>query len=228
MSRLVTISAVLSLCLATLLPATAAAQTYKYTLIGGRWVLVRVGSLNCAWSLSGVPSTSQHPAQAECVSDISAVEVVCENPNNHQVAPGVSAVKTKLTATGWIDDLDGLVKYRGAANVSLTVEQQALNDTFGWSSGKSYCVNSNWIPSQAYPDVLVRALAVQANNYSCPLADSSIADCRLCSTAALTCSLPAQYNLTIDKKTGLQQNYPPAGTEYACSVDKIEYFCGLE
>jgi hypothetical protein len=110
------------------LGATAQAQTAgscmtttkgKYCYIGGTWRLV-TGSLVCEWELGRVPGTTAHPAMAECVADIRSVELVCENPTNHQVSPGQSATRTQLVTDGPIDDSTDVSKVQGQADVQLT------------------------------------------------------------------------------------------------------------
>jgi hypothetical protein len=78
-------------------------------------------------------------------------------------------------------------------------------------------VNPNWSPSAAYPNVLVRSLVVTSTNYSCPDGVGT-PSCTPCSTLQTTCTLPPEFDLTVDK-SGAQPNYPPTGTPYTCVID---------
>lgn len=160
-------------------------------------------SIGCETVLKSVPNPDIKPGMVECVASTAAIELLCQNPAGHNVAPGQSATRVVLVASERIDQSDITDKAKGKANVTVIVEDDELLKP-------EYCVNPNWIPQQ----VLIRTLTARVNAYACT--GDGLDPCAervLTSHLEKTCTLPAQYDFN---------NLPISGiTEYQCTQPVI-------
>lgn len=174
-----------------------------YTIIAGKMVY---HSLQCDAVLKSVPNPDAHPGELECVASTALIEVLCENPTNHQVAPGQSATQVVLVGEKQIDQSDITDKVRGKANVSVVLPDDSLLKP-------EFCVNSNWNPI----DVIVRATSATLKAYKCEGPDADpCSEKILTSTLEMNCALPAGYGFD-----NYPLNLPPPGTPYECSQPVI-------
>ena len=160
-------------------------------------------SIGCDTVLKSVPNPDVKPGLVECVATTAAVELLCRNPVNNNVAPGQSAIQTVLVASERIDQSDITDKAKGKALVTVVIEDDELLNP-------EYCVNPNWIPVQ----VLIRTLSARVNAYACTGDGPDPCSTRvLTSHLEKTCNLPAEYDFS---------NPPISGvTEYQCTEPVI-------
>lgn len=160
-------------------------------------------SIGCETVLKSVPNPDVKPGEVECVASTAAIELLCRNPANNNVAPGQSAIQVVLVASERIDQSDITDKKKGKANVTVIIEDDELLNP-------EYCVNPNWVPTQ----VLIRTLSARINAYACTGDDPDPCSTRvLTSHLEKTCTLPSEYDF---------DNLPISGvTEYQCSEPVI-------
>jgi hypothetical protein len=160
-------------------------------------------SIGCETVLKSVPNPDAKPGLVECVASTAAIELLCRNPADNNVAPGQSATRVVLVASERIDQSDITDKAKGKANVTVVISDDELLKP-------EYCVNPNWIPEQ----VLIRTLSARVNAYACTGDDLDPCAMRtLTSHLEKTCTLPAEYDF----------NNPPISgvTEYQCTEPVI-------
>lgn len=161
-------------------------------------------TLRCDSVLKAVPNPDTNPQAVECMASAATVELLCQNPQNQNIAPGQSAIQVVLVGSERIDQSDVTDKTKGKAEVSVIIEDDALLNP-------AYCVNDNWIPLQA----LVRSAAIRMNAYDCKGTDPDPCTTKvLTSYLEMNCLLPAEYDLV---------NNPPISgeTQYQCSEPVI-------
>lgn len=171
--------------------------------IGGK---VYTGSIDCDSVLKAVPNPDTNPQQVECVAKTATVELLCQNPQTKNVAPGSSALQVVLVGSERIDqsDVTGTDKTKGKAEVRVTIEEDEV------LLNPAYCVNPNWIPL----DALVRSADIRMNAYDCKGTDPDPCTTKvLTSYLEMNCLLPAEYDLV--------NNPPPSGTQYQCTEPLI-------
>lgn len=152
-------------------------------------------SLRCDNFLKGVQNPATNPAAVVCTVTGQEIEILCQNPQNHNVNPGNAGTQT-FTGSDQIDQGDITGKGKATVSVIIDTDSQLLNPEF--------CVNPNWNPIIA----LVRRASVDLKTFEC--IDASCAQLGdLASTTLLDCVLPAMFNF---------DNPPvPDVTEYSCT-----------
>ncbi|MCK7577627.1 MAG: hypothetical protein MZV65_18680 [Chromatiales bacterium] len=99
--------------------AGVAQAHYVYTFSG--WLYHDV---LCNGELKSVPNPDSHPALVQCTLGGSTapvvVEVLCENPTNHDVQPGSAAIQTSFTAFGELN-ASNFDKKKGRAALAVEV-----------------------------------------------------------------------------------------------------------
>ena len=161
-------------------------------------------TVRCDSVLKAVSNPDTNPQEVECLASNAAVELLCQNPQNQNVAPGQSAIQTVLVGSERVDQSDITDKVKGKAAVSVIIEDDALLNP-------EYCVNPNWNPLKA----LVRSTAIRMNAYDCKGTDPDPCTTKvLTSYLEMNCLLPAEYDLV---------NNPPISgvTQYQCSEPVI-------
>jgi hypothetical protein len=176
--------------------AGVAQAHYVYTFSG--WLYHDV---LCNGELKSVPNPDSHPAFVQCTLGGSTapvvVEVLCENPTNHDVQPGSAAIQTSFTAFGELN-ASNVDKKKGRAALAVEVLADGALLTFVQNDPGTFCVNHNWHPIA----VLIRSFPTQMKTWACTLKDESLCDPAnigitpewvVASRATATCTLPSQY-----------------------------------
>jgi hypothetical protein len=186
--------------LATLQGATAEAG-WTYVRPPGTWWYY--GSIDGCALVSQVRNPEQFPAQFSCEVEVTEVQTLCENPENHKVSPGEAATQVVFVGTNQIDDDDLLnskdQKNKGKASLCVSIEDNdcSIDPVTGEPRSPlcdpQYCVNPNWHPL----DVLTTAFRAKCTTEQCtgddpdnPCDETVLWDTQVCE-----CRLPAGYSV---------------------------------
>jgi hypothetical protein len=193
--------------LAALCSSTSEAGTWQYVRPPGTWFFF--GSIDACSAISGVPNPDTHPAQFSCDLEVTLVDTLCYNPQNHDVAPGRAATKVTFTGKHQLTQADMLTKKKGRANPCLKVDETAdgspLNDN-------GLCVNRNWI----LQEVLTRQFNATCRTEQCtgtldnPCATTVVKDTQRCQ-----CTLPAEFDIN-NQPNHCDLLHPETCTAYQC------------
>lgn len=180
--------AILAVTLAAVPPPAAEAH---YIVVGGQ---LKYHSLLCGLDLRGVQNPDRNPATSVCFVLAQEVELLCENPTEHNTAPGKAGIRTILVGADQVDQSD--ITGKGTAHVDVLVDTDDL-------LSPEFCVNPNWHPVL----VLVRQADVEIKTYEClDAACTQLGD--LASTTRFACVLPDAFTLA---------NPPSPGEPYVCT-----------
>jgi hypothetical protein len=141
--------------LVTLHSGPARAATYKCYSNG--WCYVTppgtyyyYGSIDACATIQQVRNPDQFPAQLYCSIEVTKVESLCYNPNNHNVVPGEAATQVVFSAgngIGWDDLVDKSQKTKNTAALCAKVTSADADcELYPGSElcNPAYCVNKNW------------------------------------------------------------------------------------
>lgn len=173
----------------------ARAHLSGYQVING--YLRHVASFDCGMTIKQIPNLDTHPAAIRCEATILEAQVLCFNPQNHDVQPGVAGVSVFVNQRA-IEEADITDKKRGRASPFVRFEDDAIGS----------CRNRNW----KVQDVLTTKVQAKIETIECT--DDSCTSGNVAYREVVTCALPAQYNLS---------NPPPSGTDYACALISKEH-----
>ena len=169
------------------------------TIVVGGYVR-HVSSFECGNNLGGVPNPLQKPSFFQCTVTSVAVSVLCLNPQNHQVAPGKSGLRTTVVDGNVISPDDITDKVKGIANVNAHFEDTQF-------VGEDAC-NRNWTPIEA----LVTEMEVLQQTFECTNKKDPLDPCKTRVQAyeeKLVCSLPPEFSVV---------NLPPENYPYTCQL----------
>jgi hypothetical protein len=195
----VLMSAVVGVSLVAGLGSDAEGHYAGYQTING--YLRHVSSFDCGIKIKGVSNLTQHPALFKCDAIVTRFEILCQNPQDHNVVPGESATQTTFSVNGLIETENIIDKKKGRAEKFIHIDDavQLLKQEF--------CVNPNWHPLQ----VLSTNVTVRYSTYDCQedTCASELHPPQLAYYEDQECVLP-----------GFDQNGnpPPVGTLYTCRV----------
>ncbi len=186
---------VLSVGVLTLSGSDARAHLSGYQTING--FLRHVASFDCGMTIKQIPNLDTHPAAIRCEATILEAQVLCFNPNNSDVRPGVAGLRVFVNQRA-IEEADITDKKKGRASPFVTFADDVIGS----------CVNGNWIVQ----DVL--STKVQAKIETIECTDDACTSGNVAYREVVTCALPAQYSLS---------NPPPPGTFYDCALISTEH-----
>lgn len=193
----VLLSAVVGVSLVAGLGSDAEGHLAGYQTING--YLRHVASFDCGIKIKGVSNLTQHPALFECNAIVTRIEILCENPTNHNVAPGESATQATFNVSGLVNQENITDKKKGRAEKSVRIDDSAQ------LLRPEFCVNPNWRPIQ----VLSTNVTVRYSTYECFEETCTLGPPQLAYYEDQECVLPG-----FDRNG----NPPPAGTLYTCTV----------
>jgi hypothetical protein len=160
---------------------------------------IHYSSFECIDEVKGVPGTALGddptlPARVQCTVEGKRVEILCQNPQGHDVRPGAAATQITVQASDQLDDSDITNKKKGIATVNIVVSDDPFLDS-------QFCVNPLWIPIA----VLVTDIRVTVDVFQCTTStcESEVKT----STEVQDCVIPPGFSVV---------NLPPPGTEYDC------------
>ncbi len=181
----------------------AKAHLAGYQTVNG--YLKHVSSFECGMTIYQIPNLDTHPAKFSCRATITEAQLLCENPANHDVQPGVAGTRVVLVGERPVVPGD-FTKQKGKAKPNVLIDDNvaALLDP-------ANCVNPNWHPI----DVLSTKVEATVETADCT---GPVEDPCSSSTPAyrevVRCALPPQYSVT---------NPPPPGTNYVCIAISKEH-----
>jgi hypothetical protein len=186
------------------LHAVTAEAGWSYLRPPGMWWYY--GSVNGCGTITQVRNPEKFPALLRCDIDLTRIETLCKNPNNHDVRPGEAA--TRVVVSNPIDPEDLLndkgQKKKGTAELCVGVNELALDPGV-------LCVNRNWNPIAALTTDFLATCTTERcigeGDDPCELTaepeDSLVCECRLPSGSV---------------------EYPPdPGTPYTCTELEVEH-----
>src|SRR5262245_23488147 len=94
-----------------------------YQLIDG--YLGHVSSFACGITAKKIPNLDQHPADVRCEATVTEAQVLCENPQNHQLSHAASATRVVFVAQRSIVDSDITDKEKGKASPNVHIQDNA-------------------------------------------------------------------------------------------------------
>jgi len=178
--RVALIGLVAGVGLATLGTGTAEAQ-WSFLQPPGMWWYW--GSVDGCASITKVPNPTTNPALLRCDIQLTRIETLCYNPNNHDVTPGVAGARVLVSSA--IKPSDITDKKKGKADVCVGVDELSLG-------AETLCVNRNWIPKLALTQEFVATCTTEKCTGTDPLnpcATTVVKDTKRCA-----CTLPSGYS----------------------------------
>ncbi len=181
----------------------ARAHYAGYQVING--YLKHVSSFECGITIKQVPNPDTHPALIRCEATVTEAQLLCENPQNHDVRPGKAGMRVVLIGQAAIEAGDITDKKKGRARPNVLIDDDAPGSPL---LDPRFCVNPNWHPV----DVLSTKVEAKIETIECT--DDSCSSGSVAYREVLKCALPSQYSIS---------NPPPPGTDYACVVISKEH-----